>query len=78
MRIRKILTLFLFSLFVISALLSGCNSSPQSQSGSKTNAAQNKQETNTTDSYSVTDLTGTKITDLLYVYGPDCTGTGYQ
>ena len=62
MRIRKILTLFLFSLFVISALLSGCNSSPQSQSSSKTNAAQNKQETNTTDSYSVTDLTGTKIT----------------
>ncbi len=62
MRIRKILTLFLFSLFVISALLSGCNSSRQSQSSSKTNAAQSKQETNTTDSYSVTDLTGTKIT----------------
>ncbi len=62
MRIRKILTLFLFSLFVISALLSGCNSSPQPQSSSKTNAAQSKQETNTTDSYSVTDLTGTKIT----------------
>ena len=61
MRIRKILTLFLFSLFVISALLSGCNSSQRSQSSSKTNAAQNKQETNTTDSYSVTDLTGTKV-----------------
>ena len=62
MRVRKILTLFLFSLFVISALLSGCNSSQQSQSGSKTNAAQSKQETNTTDSYSVSDLTGTKVT----------------
>ena len=62
MRLRKILTLFLFSFFLISALLSGCSPSPQSQSSSKTNAAQSKQETNTTGSYSVTDLTGTKVT----------------
>ena len=53
MRLRKILTLVLFSFFFISAVLSGCSSSPQSQS---------KQETNTTGSYSVTDLTGTKVT----------------
>ena len=62
MRVKKILTLFLFSFFLISALLSGCSPSPQSQSSSKTNAAQSKQETNTTGSYSVTDLTGTKVT----------------
>ena len=62
MRVRKFFTLFLFSFFLISALLSGCSPSPQSQSSSKTNAAQSKQETNTTGSYSVTDLTGTKVT----------------
>ena len=62
MRLRKILTLFLFSFFLISALLSGCSSSTQSQNSSKTNAAQSKQEMNTTGSYSVTDLTGTKVT----------------
>ena len=62
MRVKKILTLVLFSFFLISALLSGCSSSPQSQNSSKTNAAQSKQETNTTGSYSVTDLTGTKVT----------------
>ena len=62
MRVRKILALFLFSFFVISALFSGCNSSPQSQSSSKTNAAQSKQETSVTGSYSVTDLTGTRVT----------------
>ena len=62
MRVRKILTLFLFSFFLISALLSGCSSSTQSQNSSKTNAAQSKQEMNTTGSYSVTDLTGTKVT----------------
>ena len=62
MRVKKILTLFLFSFFLISALLSGCSPSPQSQGNSKTNAAQSEQETNTTDSYSVTDLTGTKVT----------------
>ena len=62
MRVRKFFTLFLFSLFIISALLSGCNSSPQSQSSSKTNATQSKQETSVTSSYSVTDLTGTKVT----------------
>ena len=62
MCVKRILTLFLFSFFLISALLSGCSPSPQSQSSSKTNAAQSKQETNTTGSYSVTDLTGTKVT----------------
>ena len=62
MRVRKFFTLFLFSIFIIAALLSGCSPSPQSQSSSKTNAAQSKQETNTTGSYSVTDLTGTKVT----------------
>ena len=62
MRLRKILTLFLFSFFLISAVLSGCSSSPQSQSDGKTNTAQSRQETNTTGSYSVTDLTGTKVT----------------
>ena len=62
MCVKRILTLFLFSFFLISALLSGCSPSPQSQSNSKTNAAQSKQETNTTGSYSVTDLTGTKVT----------------
>ena len=62
MRVRKFFTLFLFSFFLISALLSGCSPSPQSQSSSKTNAAQSKQEMNTTGSYSVTDLTGTKVT----------------
>ena len=62
MRLRKILTLFLFSFFLISALLSGCSSSTQLQNSSKTNAAQSKQEMNTTGSYSVTDLTGTKVT----------------
>ena len=62
MRVKKILTLFLFSVFIISALLSGCSPSPQSQSSSKTNAAQSKQEENVTGSYSVTDLTGTKVT----------------
>ena len=62
MRVKKILTLVLFSFFLISALLSGCSPSPQSQSSSKTNAAQSKQETNTTGSYSVTDLTGTRVT----------------
>ncbi len=62
MRLRKILTLFLFSFFLISALLSGCSSSTQSQNSSKTNAAQSKQEMNATGSYSVTDLTGTKVT----------------
>ena len=62
MRVRKFFTLFLFSFFLISALLSGCSPSPQSHSSSKTNAAQSKQETNTTGSYSVTDLTGTKVT----------------
>ena len=62
MRLRKILTLFLFSFFLISALLSGCSSSLQSQGSSKTNAAQSRQETDTTGSYSVTDLTGTKVT----------------
>lgn len=59
---RKILTLVLFSFFLISACLSGCSSSPQSQSSSKTNTAQSKQETGTTESYSVNDLTGTKVT----------------
>ena len=62
MRVRKFFTLFLFSIFIIAALLSSCSPSPQSQSSSKTNAAQSKQETNTTGSYSVTDLTGTKVT----------------
>ena len=62
MRVRKTLTLFLFSIFIISALLSGCSSSPQSQSSSKTNTTQSKQETGVTSSYSVTDLTGTKVT----------------
>ena len=62
MRVKKILTLFLFSVFIISALLSGCSSSPQSLSSSKSNATQSEQETNTSDSYSVTDLTGTKVT----------------
>ena len=62
MRVRKILTLFLFCFLIVSALFSGCSSSPQSQSASKTNTVQNKQETNTTGSYSVTDLTGTKVT----------------
>lgn len=62
MRLRKILTLFLFSFFLISALLSGCSSSTQSQNSSKTNAAQSKQEMNATGSYSVTDLTGTIVT----------------
>ena len=62
MRVKKILTLFLFSFFIISALLSGCSPSPQSQSSSKTDAPQNKQETGITGSYSVTDLTGTKVT----------------
>ena len=62
MRVRKILTLFLFSVFIISALLSGCSSSPQSLSSSKSNATLSEQETNTSDSYSVTDLTGTKVT----------------
>ena len=62
MRVRKILALFLFLFFVISALFSGCKSSPQSQSSSKTNAAQSKQETSVTSSYSVTDLTGTRVT----------------
>ena len=62
MRLRKILTLFLFSFFLISALLSGCSSSTQSQNSSKTNAAQSKPEMNTTGPYSVTDLTGTKVT----------------
>ena len=62
MRVRKTLTLFLFSIFIISALLSGCSSSPQSLSSSKSNATQSEQETNTSDSYSVTDLTGTKVT----------------
>ena len=47
MCVKRILTLFLFSFFLIN---------------SKTNAAQSKQETNTTGSYSVTDLTGTKVT----------------
>ena len=62
MRVKKILNLFLFSFFLISALLSGCSSSPQSQSNSKTNAVQSKQEASVTGSYSVTDLTGTKVT----------------
>ena len=62
MRVKKILTLFLFSFFIISALLSGCSPSPQSQSNSKTNVTQSKQETGITGSYSVTDLTGTKVT----------------
>ena len=62
MRIRKILTLFLFSLFFISAALSGCSSSTQLQSSSKTDALQNKQETGVTSTYSVTDLTGTRVT----------------
>jgi iron complex transport system substrate-binding protein len=62
MRVKKILTLFLFSFFIISALLSGCSPSPQSQSNSKTNVTQSKQETGITGSYSVTDLTGTRVT----------------
>lgn len=62
MRVKKILTLVLFSFFLISALLSGCSHSPQSQSNSKTNVTQSKQETGITGSYSVTDLTGTRVT----------------
>ena len=62
MRVKKILTLVLFSFFLISALLSGCSPSPQSQSSSKTNVTQSKQETGITGSYSVTDLTGTRVT----------------
>ena len=70
MQLRKIerLKLFflLFSMLLIFALLiSGCGSSSQSQSSNKTDATQNttqsKQETSATSSYSVTDLTGTKV-----------------
>lgn len=62
MRVRKILTLILFSFFLISALLAGCSSVPRPQSNGKTDAAQNKQEMSVTGSYSVTDLTGTRVT----------------
>ena len=62
MRVRKILTLFLFSIFIISALFCGCSSSPQPQNSSKTTAAQSKQEASAAESYSVTDLTGTRVT----------------
>ena len=66
MRTRKIVSVFIFCLMLIVSLLSGCGSSSQSQSSSKTSATQNatqsKQESSATGSYSVTDLTGTKVT----------------
>ena len=62
MRVRKILALILFCCILISALFSGCGSTSQSQSSSKTNETQTKQETGAAGSYSVTDLTGARIT----------------
>ena len=65
MRTRKIVSIFLFCLLVFVSLLSGCGSSSQSQSNGKADATQStiqsKQESSATDSYSVTDLTGTKV-----------------
>ena len=71
MQLRKIekLNLFLlvFSTLLITTLLvSGCGSSSRSQGNGKTdaiqNTTQNRQETSARGPYSVTDLTGTKVT----------------
>lgn len=62
MHLKNIKTLFLFCLVLIFLLISGCSSSLQSQSNSKADATQNMLETSSTRSYSITDLTGTKVT----------------
>ena len=61
MRTRKAVSVFIFCLLVIVLLLSGCGSSSQPQSNSNTNTSQNKQGTSAAGSYTITDLTGTKV-----------------
>ena len=62
MRIKKCLTIFFFVLSFAVVLLSGCSSSSQQKNGSGTTSNEGKTQTAASGSYTVTDLTGTKVT----------------
>ena len=59
MKAKKFLALIVFSVFLVSTVFSGCGSpSPQK---SNTGSGQSEQNTATTGAYTVTDMTGTKV-----------------
>ena len=60
MRTRKFLSFFIFGLLFISAFFFGCGS--PSQQKNDTGSVTNKQEAGLTASYTITDLTGAKVT----------------
>ena len=62
MQINKRLLLLSISLCIVTALIFGCGSSSQQKNGSGTTSNEGKPEVAASGSYSVTDLTGTKVT----------------
>ena len=62
MQINKRLYLFSILLFTVTALIFGCGSSSQQKNGPGTTSNEGKTKTAASGSYTVTDLTGTKVT----------------